>query len=140
MARRLACEEGILACMSSGAAMYVVSQKAAQMQEGTIVVVFPDGEERYFSTELFAEKEETSTFNLYNILRRRKVFFKPVNSTEILIHTCGPTIHDAPHMGNYRRHIVSDLVCCYLTYQGYPVKHVIDIVDLTDKSIKGSEN
>ena len=139
MARRLAREEGILAGMSSGAAMFVAAQKALQMQEGTIVVIFSDGGERYLSTELFAVKEEASTFGLYNTLQRRIMFFKPVNPREVLIHTCGPTVHDAPHMGNYRRLVVSDLICRYLIYKGYAVKHIVDIVDLTDKSVKGSE-
>lgn len=139
MARRLACEEGIMAGMSSGAAMFIAVQKAMQMQEGLIVVIFPDSGERYLSTELFAVKEEVSTFNLYNTLQRKKTFFRPVDSGEILMHTCGPTVHDVPHMGNYRRLVVSDLVCRYLIYKGYTVKHIVDIVDLTDKSVKGSE-
>jgi cysteinyl-tRNA synthetase len=139
MARRLAREEGIMAGMSSGAAMFIAAQKALQMREGLIVVIFPDSGERYLSTELFAVKEEASTFSLYNTLQRQKTFFKPVQSGEILMHTCGPTVHDAPHMGNYRRLVVSDLVCRYLIYRGYTVKHIVDIVDLTDKSVKGSE-
>lgn len=139
MARRLAREEGIMAGMSSGAAMFIATQKAMQMQEGLIVVIFPDSGERYLSTELFAVKEEVSTFNLYNTLQRKKTFFRPVDSCEILMHTCGPTIHDVPHMGNYRRLVVSDLVCRYLIYKGYVVRHIVDIVDLTDRSVKGSE-
>ena len=55
------------------------------------------------------------------------------------MHTCGPTVHDAPHLGNYRRLVVSDLIHRYLIYKGYKVQHIIDIVDMTDKSIKGSE-
>ncbi len=139
MARSLAREEGIMAGMSSGAAMFVAAQKALQIEEGVIVVIFPDSGERYLSTELYAVKEEAPTLNLYNILQRRKNFFKPVNSGKILMHTCGPTVHDAPHMGNYRRLVVSDLLCRYLAYQGYTVNHIIDIVDLSDKSVKGSE-
>ena len=139
MARRLALEEGIMAGMSSGAAMFIAAQKALQLQEGLIVVVFPDSGERYLSTELYAVKEESSNFNLYNVLKRQKTIFKPVKAEEVLMHTCGPTVHDAPHLGNYRRLVVADLVCRYLTYQGYKVKHVVDIVDLSDKSVTGSE-
>jgi cysteinyl-tRNA synthetase len=138
MARRLAREEGIMAGMSSGAAMFVAVQKALPMQEGLIVVIFPDSGERYLSTELFAVKEEFSTFNLYNLLKHQKTFFRPVKSEEVQMHTCGPTVHDAPHLGNYRRLVVADLVYRYLIYQGYAVKHIVDIVDLTDKSLKGS--
>ncbi|HRY38339.1 MAG TPA: cysteine--tRNA ligase [Smithellaceae bacterium] len=139
MSRRLALEEGILAGMSSGAAMFVAAQKACEMKEGLIVVIFPDSGERYLSTELFADKEELATVSLYNILKRQKTLFRPMKSEEVLMHTCGPTVHDAPHLGNYRRLVVSDLLCRYLTFKGYHVKHVIDIVDFTDKSIKGSE-
>ena len=139
MSRRLAREEGILAGMSSGAAMFVAAQKAAEMEEGTIVVIFPDSGERYLSTELFAVKEEMATLRFHNIVKRRKMFFRPVNAGEVLMRTCGPTVHDAPHLGNYRRLIVSDLLYRYLQTKGYKTKHVIDIVDISDKSIKGSE-
>ncbi|HPK54349.1 MAG TPA: cysteine--tRNA ligase, partial [Smithellaceae bacterium] len=139
MARRLAREEGLLAGMSSGAAMFVAAQKAMQMQEGLIVVIFPDSGERYLSTELFTVKEEASNLCLYDTLQRQKTLFKPVKSGEVLMRTCGPTIHDAPHLGNYRRLVVSDLLHRYLIYQGYSVNHIVDAVDLTDKSIKGSE-
>ncbi|MGA2526132.1 MAG: cysteine--tRNA ligase [Smithellaceae bacterium] len=139
MSRRLAREEGILAGMSSGAAMFVAAQKAREMAEGMLVVIFPDSGERYLSTELFAVREDLSTLNLYNTLKRRKTLFKPVKAEEVQMHTCGPTVHDAPHLGNYRRLIVADLICRYLIYKGYKVKHVLDIVDMTDKSIKGSE-
>ncbi len=139
MSRRLAREEGILVGMSSGAAMFVAAKKALQLEEGVIVVIFPDSGERYLSTELFSFKEDLSTFNLYNILKRQKDLFKPINADEVRMHTCGPTVHDVPHLGNYRRLVVSDLICRYLMYKGYKVKHVLDIVDLSDKSIKGSE-
>ncbi|MDP2854421.1 MAG: cysteine--tRNA ligase [Smithellaceae bacterium] len=139
MSRRLAREEGILAGMSSGAAMFVAAEKACKMEEGLIVVIFPDSGERYLSTELFAVKEELATVNLYNILKRQKTLFRPLKSEEVLMRTCGPTVHDAPHLGNYRRLVVSDLLCRYLTFKGYKVKHVLDIVDFTDKSIRGSE-
>lgn len=138
-ARRLAREEGILAGMSCGAAMFVALQKAAEMEDGIIVVIFPDGGERYLSTELFAVKEEMATLRFHNIIKRRKTLFRPLKAGEILMHTCGPTVHDAPHLGNYRRLIVSDLLSRYLMSKGYKVKHVIDIVDISDKSIKGSE-
>jgi cysteinyl-tRNA synthetase len=139
MSRRLAREEGILAGMSSGAAMFVAAEKARQREEGTIVVIFPDSGERYLSTELFTVKEELATISFYNALRRRKTLFRPLKPEEVRLRTCGPTVHDAPHLGNYRRLVVSDLLCRYLTFKGFAVKHVVDIVDCSDKSIRGSE-
>ncbi|HRS83934.1 MAG TPA: cysteine--tRNA ligase [Smithellaceae bacterium] len=138
-ARRLAREEGILAGMSSGAAMFVAAQKAREMDEGLIVVIFPDSGERYLSTELFAVKEELATMCFYNALKRRKTLFRPLKPEEVRLRTCGPTVHDAPHLGNYRRLVVSDLLSRYLTFKGYAVRHVVDIVDCSDKSIRGSE-
>jgi cysteinyl-tRNA synthetase len=137
-ARRLAREEGILAGMSSGAAMYVAMQKAREMDEGFIVVIFPDSGERYLSTELFMDKEE-STIRFYNVLSRSKTFFRPINPEMVLMHSCGPTIHEVPHIGSYRRFVVSDLIRRYLEFRGYPVKHVLNIIDLADRSIRGAE-
>jgi cysteinyl-tRNA synthetase len=139
MSRRIAREEGILAGMSSGAAMFIAAQKAKLLEEGQIVVIFPDSGERYLSTELFAFKKEISTFNLYNAFQRQKTIFNSIKSDEVSVRTCGPTIHDTPHLGNYRRLVVSDLICRFLNYKGYKVKHVLDIVDFGDKSIRGSE-
>jgi S-sulfo-L-cysteine synthase (O-acetyl-L-serine-dependent) len=51
--RRLAIEEGLLVGMSSGAAMYIALQKAAEMKSGVIVVILPDRGDRYLSTALF---------------------------------------------------------------------------------------
>ncbi|MBI5000775.1 MAG: cysteine synthase family protein [Euryarchaeota archaeon] len=57
MARRLALEEGIFAGISSGAAMHVAVEKAWEMERGVIVVLLPDGGERYISTSLFDPKK-----------------------------------------------------------------------------------
>ncbi|MCD6152716.1 MAG: cysteine--tRNA ligase [Syntrophobacterales bacterium] len=138
MARRLALEEGIMAGMSSGAAMHVACEKAKEMESGVIVVIFPDSGERYLSTELFADKEET-TLQLYNTLTKTKEFFKPVNSEQILMHSCGPTVHDVPHIGTYRRFVISDMIARYLKFKGHSVKHVSNIIDLSDRSIIGAD-
>jgi len=138
MARKLALEEGILAGMSSGAAMYVAVQKARELDHGVIVVIFPDGGERYLSTELFTDKQQ-STLRLYNTLTREKTFFKPINTEEVLMHSCGPTVHEVPHVGSYRRFIVSDIIRRHLEFKGYRVKHVMSIIDLDDRSIREAE-
>jgi cysteinyl-tRNA synthetase len=138
MARKLAREEGILAGMSSGAAMHVAVEKAREMTEGLIVVIFPDGGERYLSTELFADRKET-TLRLYNTLTKTKEFLRPVNSEQILMHSCGPNVHEVPHIGTYRRFVVSDMIMKYLNFKGYKVRHITNIIDMADKSIKGAE-
>jgi cysteinyl-tRNA synthetase len=138
MARRMAREEGALVGMSSGAAMYVALQKAKELEEGLIVVICPDSGERYLSTELFTDKAQT-TLRLFNTLTREKTFFKPINAEEVRIHSCGPTVHVVPHIGSYRRFVISDMIRRYLEFKGYTVRHVMNIVDLADRSIKGAE-
>ncbi len=138
MARRLAGEEGLLVGMSSGAAMHVAAQKAREMEEGVIVVIFPDSGERYLSTDLFTDKQE-STLRLYNTLSRSKELFKPIRREEILMHSCGPTVHEVPHIGSYRRFVISDMIRRYLTFKGYRVRHQTNIIDLADRSVKGAE-
>jgi cysteinyl-tRNA synthetase len=137
-ARRLAAEEGLLVGMSSGAAMHVAAQKAREMEDGLIVVIFPDSGERYLSTDLFTDKQESS-LRLHNALTRVKEFFRPLNREEVLMHSCGPTVHEIPHIGSYRRYVVSDLLRRYLIFKGYRVRHVMNIIDLADRSIRGAE-
>ncbi len=133
-ARKLAKEEGILVGMSSGAAMYAAIQKAKELKSGIIVVIFPDGGERYLSTSLFVEKPAL-TIRLYNTLSRKKEFLQPLKPGEISLYSCGPTVHDVPHLGVWRRLIVSDLLKRYLEFKGLKVKHVINITDIDDKTI-----
>ncbi len=138
MARRLAREEGLFVGMSSGAAMHVALQKARELEDGLIVAIFPDGGERYLSTDLFADQTQSS-LRIYNTMTREKTPFKPIRPNEILMHSCGPSVHDVPHIGNFRRFVVSDLIRRYFEYQGHRVRHVMNIIDLADRSIQGAE-
>jgi cysteine synthase B len=56
MTKEIVRKEGIFAGMSSGAAMYAAIEVAKEIRSGVIVVIFPDGGEKYLSTELFAGK------------------------------------------------------------------------------------
>ena len=138
MARCLAREEGLFVGMSSGAAMHVAALKARELEDGLIVVIFPDGGERYLSTDLFTDRTQSS-LKMYNTITKEKTAFQPLRPDEILMHSCGPTVHEVPHIGNYRRFIISDLIRRYLEYQGFRVRHVMNIIDLDDRSIRGAE-
>jgi len=134
MTRQLAKEEGILVGMSSGAAMHAAINKAKALDKGTIVVIFPDGADRYLSTSLFIERPQL-TLRLYNTLSRRKEFLRPIIPNQILMYSCGPTVHDIPHLGVCRRLVMADLLNRYLGFKGLKVKHVVNITDIDDKTI-----
>jgi len=136
--RRLLKEEGLFLGMSSGAAVFVALAKVAQMEAGTLVVICPDGGERYLSSDLFTT-ERLETLHVFNTLAKKKVAFTPIRQGEATIYICGPTIHDVPHLGSYRRFVVADMIRRYLAYKGYRVRHTMSIIDLADRSIRGAE-
>ncbi len=138
MARRLAKKEGLLVGMSSGAAMHIAVNEAKEMDEGIIVVILPDGGERYLSTSLFDVKEKVG-LKLYNTLGRVKEHFEPLFPGKVSIYSCGPSAHSRMHPGECRRLVFADLLSRYLEFRGYSVTHVVNITDLDDKSINGSE-
>ncbi len=138
MTRRLAREEGIFVGMSSGAAMAIAAREAAAMREGLIVVIFPDSGERYLSTSLFAEREKVA-FKLFNTLTHSKEGFVPRLPGKVSMFTCGPTAHARMHLGECRRFVFADLLARYLVFRGFEVRHLINITDLDDKTIAGSE-
>jgi len=102
------------------------------------VVIFPDGGERYLSTPLFAVQEKID-LKLFNTMTRKKELFLPVNPGKVSMYACGPTAHARMHVGEGRRFVFSDLLARYLSYRGYTVKQVMNITDLDDKTIEGSE-
>ncbi|MDE5830278.1 MAG: cysteine--tRNA ligase [Clostridia bacterium] len=66
---------------------------------------------------------------LYNTLSRRKEEFKPINET-IRIYSCGPTVYSFAHIGNFRAYIFMDTLRRVLKYNGYKLKHAMNITDV----------
>jgi cysteinyl-tRNA synthetase len=137
-ARRLAKTEGLFVGMSSGAAMAVALQEAQQLTEGTVVVILPDGGERYLSTPLFAEQDDIG-LKLFNTLSKRKDSFAPIVTGSVSLYSYGPTAHAKMHVAEMRRYVFADLLCRYLQFRGYRVRHIMNIADLDDRTIRGSE-
>jgi len=143
MVRRLARDEGLLVGMSSGAAMTIAIEKAKEIDKGVIVAIFPDGGEKYLSTPLFQVKEPEAVptkLHFLNTLTRRYEPFEPLEQgTDVTMYSCGPTVHQRPHLGVLRRMLVDDLVRRTLESAGYRVKHVVSITDIDDLVIQESE-
>ncbi|MGE5340045.1 MAG: cysteine--tRNA ligase [Candidatus Omnitrophota bacterium] len=76
--------------------------------------------------------------NFYNTLTNKVETFEEINPGKIGLYTCGPTVYDYAHIGNFRSYIVEDLIKRYFLYRGYEVKHVMNITDIDDKTIRKS--
>ena len=67
---------------------------------------------------------------LFNSLTRSKQEFKPLKTASVGLYTCGPTVYDYAHIGNLRTYIFEDILKRVLLYNGYRVKHVMNITDV----------
>ncbi|MEJ2729880.1 MAG: cysteine--tRNA ligase [Deltaproteobacteria bacterium] len=68
--------------------------------------------------------------HLYNTLTRKKQIFKPIKPGRVGLYTCGPTVYNYAHIGNLRTYIFEDILKRVLVYNGYTVKHVMNITDV----------
>jgi len=75
----------------------------------------------------------------YNTLSRQKEDFSPIDKKEVRMYSCGPTVYNYPHIGNYRAYIFADLLKRVLLYEGYKVKHIMNLTDIDDKTIRESQ-
>jgi cysteinyl-tRNA synthetase len=67
---------------------------------------------------------------LYNTLTRSKEEFQPIKPGEVGLYTCGPTVYNFAHIGNLRTYLFEDVLKRILLYNGYRVKHVMNITDV----------
>jgi len=74
-----------------------------------------------------------------NSLTRKKELFKPINSKQITMYACGPTIYDNPHVGNARTLVVFDILFRVLKLVYGNVNYVRNITDIDDKIIEASK-
>lgn len=76
----------------------------------------------------------------FNTLSGTLEEFRPLKEGEVRLYTCGPTVYDYPHIGNYRAYIFEDLLKRFLIFYGFKVIHVMNITDVDDKTIKGANS
>lgn len=72
---------------------------------------------------------------LHNTLSRELETFEPREPPHVRIYACGPTVYQAPHIGNYRFFIFNDLLHRYLEWKGFRVTFVMNLTDVDDKTI-----
>ena len=76
---------------------------------------------------------------LYNTLTREKEIFKPINPKEVTIYSCGPTVYKDATIGNMRTNILMDTLRRVLKYNGYNLKHAMNITDVGHLVSDGDE-
>ncbi len=75
---------------------------------------------------------------LFNTFTGQKEEFKPLVEGEVRVYTCGPTVYDFAHIGNFRTFVFQDLLTRYLRYRNYRLMHVMNITDVDDKTIRNA--
>jgi len=75
----------------------------------------------------------------YNTLTHKKEDFEPIKKGEVKMYSCGPTVYTYPHIGNYKAYIFADTLKRFLKYEGYKIKHIMNITDVDDKTIRDSQ-
>ncbi len=76
---------------------------------------------------------------LYNYLTRKKEIFRPLKKGSVGLYACGPTVYDYAHIGNLRAYVFDDLLRRILEFPGYRVRHVMNLTDVDDKTIRGAK-
>lgn len=68
--------------------------------------------------------------NLYNTLTKKTEPFSPIKKGQVGLYTCGPTVYNYAHIGNLRTYVFEDILKRVLKFNGYKVKHVMNITDV----------
>jgi cysteinyl-tRNA synthetase len=76
---------------------------------------------------------------LFNTLTRQLESFKPANENVVRIFTCGPSVYQRSHIGNFRTFMFEDVLVRYLEYSGYRVRRGLIFTDVEDKAIEEAE-
>jgi len=75
----------------------------------------------------------------YNTLSGRVEDFVPLEGNKVRMYTCGLTVYDYGHIGNYRTFVFQDVLRRYLKYRGYEVLQVMNLTDVDDNTIRGAK-
>src|SRR4030065_2056062 len=76
---------------------------------------------------------------LFNTLGKKSDTFEPSNKKVVNIFTCGPSVYQRSHIGNFRTFLFEDVLVRYLEYLGYRVHRGMNFTDVEDKAIEEAE-
>lgn len=76
--------------------------------------------------------------NVFNSLTRQNEELKPLEGNQIRLYTCGPTVYNFAHIGNFRAYTFEDILRRVIQFNGMTIKQVMNLTDVDDKTIKGA--
>ena len=76
---------------------------------------------------------------LFNSLTRRVEAFEPLDPQRVTVYTCGPTVYNYVHIGNWSTVLMADVLVRWLRESGYTVVYVQNITDVEDKIIRDAQ-
>jgi cysteinyl-tRNA synthetase len=76
---------------------------------------------------------------LFNSLGKRIEPFRPVEDKVVTLFTCGPSIYQRAHIGNFRTFLFEDVLVRYLEYSGYTIRRGMNFTDIEDKALNEAE-
>ena len=76
--------------------------------------------------------------NVFNSLSRTNEELKPLEGNEIRLYTCGPTVYNFAHIGNFRAYAFEDILRRTILFNGMSVRQVMNLTDVDDKTIRGA--
>jgi len=79
------------------------------------------------------------SFRIQNTLTRQVDEFVPLEEGHARMYTCGPTVYNFAHIGNYRAYVFEDLLRRWLQFKGFRVTQVMNLTDVDDKTIRDSQ-
>jgi len=74
---------------------------------------------------------------LFNTYSRQVEDFVPLEEGLVRLYTCGPTVYNFAHIGNFRAYVFEDLLQRHLEFRGFRVQRVMNLTDVDDKTIRG---
>src|ERR1051325_1394773 len=72
---------------------------------------------------------------LHNTLSGKTEVFVPLSAGEVKMYTCGPTVYDYAHIGNFRTFVFQDILRRYLKQRGLKLTHAMNLTDVDDRII-----
>ena len=76
---------------------------------------------------------------LYNSLGKKNEIFRPFNKKTVTMFTCGPSVYQRAHIGNFRTFLFEDILARYLEYTGHVIKRGMNFTDIEDKAIREAQ-